>query len=137
MSLPRPDRRVRVYSSRLDLSRAVSAPAERGRDRVEGGAYAGVLPDVPVMAPLQLGVDADQLHLDRLVDVEMDGQILQGLAPHLVFHLVAAHAEAQLVERIVGAHQNLDLGDGSTLLLEGTERDPTRERVSLRCHQRE
>src|SRR5215211_1599102 len=134
---PRPDCRPRHQSSRLILSRAVAAPAQRRSDRVEGGAYACVVPDVPVVAPLELGVDADRVHLDPFAYAEVGGQVLQGLAPHLVLHLVAAHAESQLVEGIVGAHQNLGLGDGSTLFLEGTEGDPTRERVSLRRHQGE
>src|SRR5215217_3980324 len=135
MSLPHPDCRVRLSSSRLILSRVVAAPAERGRDRVERGTYTCVVPDVTIVAPLELGVNADEVHLDRLVDAELDDKVLQGLAPHLVLHLVATHAEAYLVERIVGTHQNLGLGDSSTLFLEGTEGDPTRERVSLRCHQ--
>src|SRR5918994_6855905 len=109
------------------VRRSFTTPAEGGGDRVERGPYPGVVPDVPVLAPLQFGVDADQVRLDRLVDTEVGGQVLQGLLPDLILHLVAAHAQAHLVEGIVGPHQDLGLGDGGALLLDGAERDPTGE----------
>src|ERR687894_265974 len=61
----------------LSVRRPVTTPAERGRNRVEGRSYASVVPDVTIMSPLELGIDAHEVHLDRLVDAEMGGKILQ------------------------------------------------------------
>src|SRR3954471_9141947 len=116
-----------------------SLHAAGGRpDRVERRTDRRGVPYVAPLRPLALLVDAHDVRLDLaigLAEVRCDAR--ERVVPEAVLLLVAAHRQAQLEDRIRRAHQDLRLGDRLALVLARAERDPAREHVALRGHQRE
>src|SRR5215212_6399554 len=85
-------------------------PAPRTRHRIEHGPGARVVPEVLNLRPLELGIDAGLLQGHRLVHAEVRGERLEDVRPDPLLLRGADDAEAQLVDRVVGACQRLDLG---------------------------
>src|SRR6266498_4163129 len=95
---------------------------------VERGANARVMPEVACVRPLALAVDAHGGGLDRrLLHSKMRCQGTEGLLPELVLDAAQAKRHSQLVQRVVGADQDLDLCERRVPLRCGAEGDPARE----------
>src|SRR2546428_3430847 len=96
-----------------------------------------ILPDVPELRPLYSWIDADNMGLHRLVHAKVCRQSCERILPEFTLRPGCSQAKAQFICRIVGAHQQLNLSDGATILFIGAKGDPASKHMSLRIHKRE
>src|ERR671916_934442 len=119
-------------------SRPGAAPAQGRHHRVDHRPGPRVVPEVPYLRPLDLRVDAGLLQAHRLVHPEVGRERFQDVGPEALLLRGADHAEADLVDRVVGTGEGLDLGDRRAALV-GVRREgvPARLGVAFRGHDRE
>src|SRR5260370_42684434 len=87
-------------------------------------------------SPLQPGIHAGDLLLcHRVGDTNVSGEILQRLLPEGILAFMSnAKPKSDLIDRIVGADQRLNLHNRRTIFLYRTECDPPSKHMAFWRH---
>src|SRR5215208_6802205 len=126
------------WSSGSPASHQVAHTTPQTHHRVEHRPGTRVLPDVLCLRPLELRIHADLLQGHRLVHAEVRGERLEDVRPDPLLRRRADYAEADLVDRVVGARKRLDLGyRRAVFVLISAEGIPAGLRVAFGRHNRE
>src|SRR4051812_15476780 len=113
-------------------------PSDRRRDGADRHVHGRAVAHVTGVLPLASPVDAHLGGLDdRVGCAERRREVRQRPLPERVVHAVRTEQVAELDERVARAFERLRLGNRLVAVAVRGERDPRRERVALRGHERE
>src|SRR5437879_6998488 len=94
------------------------------------------MPDVFSFGPLEFPVHTDCLYGERTLQVEVSGHLAQRVLPESIFLAMTGHeTQAELIDGIAGAHQDLNLHNGGFIFHIRAKGNPASEDVALRGHQ--
>src|SRR5215472_3897476 len=95
----------------------------------------GIVPDVPELRPLHLRIHAHYPLLNRHFHSEVRCQRCERVLPEFILRFRSPQAEANFIDRVTGAHKQLNLCYCAAILFIGAKGNPARKHVTLRVHE--